>query len=192
METIPSSTSLATKTAVPILTAELNPSNPLLAAVPASVSLQSYIPQLDTLRALALGMVIITHWLGNFATTGFWLVDLPLITSRIGWIGVDLFFVISGFLITGILLDTREDPYYFRNFYARRALRIMPLYYVVLTLITCAVPTFAILKPLKLEQAYFGDLRWHYAFLTNIAEGMGLSKSQALVVFWSLAVEEHF
>jgi peptidoglycan/LPS O-acetylase OafA/YrhL len=192
MEPPSPSASLTVNTAASILVPDSNSPNAILKAVPAAVSEQSYIPQLDSLRAIALGLVIITHWMGNFPPTGSWWVDLPLISCRIGWIGVDLFFVISGFLITGILIDTRQAPGYFRNFYARRALRIMPLYYVVLTLIACAAPTIAILAPLKLGHAYIGDLKWHYAFLTNISEGMGLSKSRAIGVFWSLAVEEHF
>ncbi len=75
-----------------------------------------FYPALDGLRAVAFLMVFFHHYL-----------QLPW-----GWMGVDLFFVLSGFLITGILFDSRFDRYRVRNFYVRRTLRIMPLYYGVL------------------------------------------------------------
>src|SRR3712207_2112911 len=77
-----------------------------------------YMPQLDGLRACAVLAVMLLH----LGVPGFGL----------GWAGVQLFFVISGFLITGILLDTRGSPRHLRNFYARRALRIFPIYYLTL------------------------------------------------------------
>jgi peptidoglycan/LPS O-acetylase OafA/YrhL len=106
-----------------------------------------------------------------------------------GWMGVDLFFVLSGFLITGILLDTREGPRYFTNFYARRALRIFPLYYTVLAVLFLLTPWL--------------HLQWHrghlgYLFYVgNIASNLnpGLVEVKPAVSFlhlWSLAVEEQF
>src|SRR5436309_3302352 len=90
--------------------------------------LPKYIPELDGLRALAIIAVILFH------------LNIP--GFGLGWAGVNLFFVISGFLITGILLDAKETPNYFRNFYVRRALRIFPIYYLSLLALAAAAPIF--------------------------------------------------
>ncbi len=112
----------------------------------------------------------------------------------IGWAGVDLFFVLSGFLITGILLDTRGDSHYFRNFYMRRSLRIFPLYFGVLIGIFLIFPLFSgTFAQNPRNQIWL----WLYCsnFYTALTGGyagqpnpLGLSLGH----FWSLAVEEHF
>jgi len=87
---------------------------------------QAYFPALDGVRGFAFLLVFVWHYL-----------TLPW-----AWAGVNLFFVLSGFLITGILFDTRDDPHRFRNFYVRRTLRIFPVYYGVILLILLAYPVF--------------------------------------------------
>ena len=107
-----------------------------------------------------------------------------------GWVGVDLFFVLSGFLITGILLDAKGGPHYFRNFYARRVLRIFPLYYGVLVV---AILTLTVLTPhapmLRLQG-------WLWAYATNIkiaASGwVFIAGRLQFHHLWTLAVEEQF
>jgi len=89
-----------------------------------------------------------------------------------------LFFVLSGFLITGILLDTRSDPRYFRNFYARRALRILPVYYAVLL---------AILIFYRHSGNY---VLLSFFYLSNIAPILGIAMVNGAM--WSLSVEEHY
>ena len=87
---------------------------------------KSRIPELDGLRGLAILLVLLYHFVSSPR------IQPPLFHKlfAIGWSGVDLFFVLSGFLIGGILLDVRESPNYFRTFYGRRFYRIVPLYYL--------------------------------------------------------------
>jgi peptidoglycan/LPS O-acetylase OafA/YrhL len=106
--------------------------------------------------------------------------------------GVDLFFVLSGFLITGILLSTREKQHYFRNFLARRFLRIWPLYYANLIIFFIVVPLILPHAPAELEgmidkQAWF----WLYGANWLFAIEHGFNRTNG-GYFWSLAVEEQF
>src|SRR3954471_2613011 len=107
--------------------------DPLLSSEPTSLSkLSSHIPALDGLRGCAILLVLLTHVNGAFgdAYAGHSIDRWLSLTLAAGWIGVDLFFVLSGFLITRILLEAKTAPRgYFVNFYARRILRIFPLYY---------------------------------------------------------------
>jgi len=107
------------------------------------------------------------------------------------WMGVDLFFVLSGFLITGILLDTLNSERYFRNFYARRALRIFPLYYAVLLGF--------IVSAHRLHIVWGGQLATLLTYTNRIfidphhpGFHFWFGGNNNLVNFWSLAVEEQF
>jgi peptidoglycan/LPS O-acetylase OafA/YrhL len=108
---------------------------------------------------------------------------------RFGATGVDLFFVLSGFLITGILYDSLEDTGYFRKFYARRALRIFPLYYGILFVCFALTPWLG---------THWKSMKWLYILYlqnTDIAgphELFSVSTGVSLTHFWSLAVEEQF
>jgi peptidoglycan/LPS O-acetylase OafA/YrhL len=108
----------------------------------------------------------------------------------IGWCGVDLFFVLSGFLITGILLDTKGTPQAWRNFYARRVLRIFPLYYLTLVAYFHLLPTAAHLlsrhgRYLRTEEA------WYWLYVCNWSPSLGMAHEQ-LTHLWSLSIEEQF
>ena len=141
-----------------------------------------HIPQLDGLRGLAVLLVLISH-------SGY-LEALPhagmLKHARFG---VDLFFVLSGFLITGILVDSKNSEHYFRNFYARRALRIWPLYYLILFVAFIAVPLFAA----AMRATAAGNWPAFVFYVQNIAFIHSDNNYPfALGVTWSLAVEEQF
>ena len=149
--------------------------------VATSVIVPGYIPQFDGLRGLAILSVLIGH-------SGF-LEALPhagmLEYTRFG---VDLFFVLSGFLITGILTDSKGSQHYFRNFYARRALRIWPLYYLVLFVAFVVAPLFApSMRPTAVSvwpAFVFYVQNIVFAYRTTYPFGLGAT--------WSLAVEEQF
>jgi peptidoglycan/LPS O-acetylase OafA/YrhL len=108
-----------------------------------------------------------------------------------GWVGVDLFFVLSGFLITGILYDTKHGSAYLRRFYARRVLRIFPLYYASLVLMLGVLP---LVPAFGTALAGVGaDGEWYWLYLVNVRIAFeGWPKPALLGHFWSLAVEEQF
>jgi peptidoglycan/LPS O-acetylase OafA/YrhL len=98
-----------------------------------------WMPPLDGLRGLAILMVMLFHF-GTELNRNKLPQHALKIVAEVGWTGVDLFFVLSGFLITGILLDSREADNYFSSFYFRRVLRIFPVYYFSLLLVFFLFP----------------------------------------------------
>ena len=156
-------------------------------AAPAATLLRSRMPELDTIRGIAVLLVLFYHGFGFRyglqGLTGFR--KLFVAATLPGWTGVNLFFVLSGFLITGILLDTKSKAHYFRNFYTRRALRILPLYYAVLALLAVVTRTGLITR-----QASWAFLGLSFFYLSNVTVLFGVPMQYG--VLWSLAVEEHF
>jgi peptidoglycan/LPS O-acetylase OafA/YrhL len=113
--------------------------------------------------------------------------------SEFGVHGVDLFFVLSGFLISGILLDSKGHQHYFRNFYIRRTLRIFPLYYAVVVLAVFVLPLLAGgIKNGRLAVPA-SDLPWYFFYASNFLIAKTSSwRNPVLGVTWSLAIEEQF
>jgi peptidoglycan/LPS O-acetylase OafA/YrhL len=151
-----------------------------------------YVPELDGVRGLAIAGVMALHFVGALTPT-IAIERVAVKVSSYGVWGVDLFFVLSGFLITGILADAKGTSRYFRNFYLRRVLRIFPLYYGVLVVLFLALPTSALaaIDPQLIEARALQP--WIWTYLTNIYLGAQQSFSiPYLSHFWSLAVEEHF
>lgn len=157
-------------------------------SAPTQASLSGHIPALDGIRGVAITLVLINNLYPGYPS-GF--VDrLFYIASNTGWVGVDLFFVLSGFLITGILWDTKGRERYFTNFYARRFLRIFPLYYGFLVLWTIVAPRL-FPDPARVASWHQSQL-WYWTYLVNVhiaVQGQGLLEPGS---FWSLAVEEQF
>ena len=152
-----------------------------------------FIPALDGLRGLAIILVLLHHLTYYRPTAGIDAVIGDVIFFF--WTGVDLFFVLSGFLITGILLDTRDGDGYFKNFYARRVLRIFPLYYLVLFIAFVVLPQFPAVHQVVIAQDLSVDLppQWPYWFyLTNFSVAEYGWVHGWLDVAWSLAIEEQF
>jgi len=161
------------------------------------------IPALDGLRGIAILLVMFHHfWVFSAPPThGPGLIGRAFggITSVVdglagsGWIGVDLFFVLSGFLITGILLKTRGAPRYFRNFYLRRALRIFPLYFTFLLLLFLAPEAFVPSVEDSRQQVYRAA-GWFWSHTVNLLIAIRGWESVPVPVghLWSLAVEEQF
>ncbi len=155
-------------------------------AIPSDVSVRvnTRIWELDGLRGIAVLAVINCHYMGWF----------PEIGSGYGWLGVDLFFVLSGFLISSILLELRDKERYFTVFYSRRALRIFPPYFLGLFVYLGVSAVFGMLGTVGMWSSYI----FYYVslFIRNplppIGNPSGLPMEVAfgMTVLWSLSVEE--
>jgi peptidoglycan/LPS O-acetylase OafA/YrhL len=147
-----------------------------------------YVPALDGIRGLAILAVLVTHSVPRLPATGlgYWCNQL----IELGTFGVDLFFVLSGFLITGILLDSKDAPNYFRNFYARRFLRLFPVYYLYLIFIALLLP--AIHRAIHTHMPDFGGNWWWFLLYSCNLKPDHAANDAYLGHFWSLAVEEQF
>jgi peptidoglycan/LPS O-acetylase OafA/YrhL len=145
------------------------------------------LPELDGIRGVAILLILFLHW--------FVIPIEPLLRewsprfcalADFAWCGVDLFFVLSGFLIAGILLDHRDSPNLFRTFYARRACRILPAYLVLLLLVTIPIG-----GPPRISQGQV-PLAAYLLFLQNFWSAAGAQVAFVLGPCWSLAIEEQF
>ena len=136
-----------------------------------------HIPSLDGLRGLAILVVVVYHYF-----------NLPY-----GWSGVDLFFVLSGYLITGRLLDSLHQPAYYRNFYRNRVLRIFPLYFGVLALFAFGINFISKQSTQPLLAFYYQHWLSFILFTENFSFiRYGMPVTPYLLHFWSLAIEEQF
>lgn len=142
------------------------------------------IVELDGLRALAVLAVISFHY-----TVG---TRLEVAAARLGWAGVDLFFVLSGFLITGILLEMRHRPRYFRTFYTRRVLRIFPAYYLLLAVYFVCARTMGGPQPWQFWTMHAAFLSSTLGYFHSWSFSAPVFVYGGSIVLWSLSVEEMF
>ena len=154
-------------------------------AVPLKTRSSKHLPALDGLRGLAILAVFVFHYGAGGIHSPSAIVRRIATVCGFGWSGVDLFFVLSGFLITGILFDTRQGPGYYRNFYARRTLRIFPIYYLLAAISL-------LILPFKVWQ------RGHLFFLVYLGYPAAMiwpalaNLPIQITHLWSLSAEEQF
>lgn len=149
---------------------------------------ESHLAELDGLRGVAILLVFVFHCLPN---TGIEVIDRIGLVRFSFWIGVDLFFVLSGFLITGILIDHRGASNRWKTFYGRRVLRIFPLFYFALSAVFLAGLFF---QPLADQLSRTASAPWLFSYLFNfwLSSSGGWPGSEVVNHFWSLCVEEQF
>jgi peptidoglycan/LPS O-acetylase OafA/YrhL len=144
------------------------------------------IPELDGMRGIAIALVLMRHYIHH--------PSLLLLGPQWGWMGVNLFFVLSGFLITSILLRLVSHPEALKVFYARRTLRVFPLYFLALAVYFAASAACGTPQPLKTVLLYCTFL---HAFIPPLITHLQIIPHPGWVVMgfgvlWSLSVEEYF
>jgi peptidoglycan/LPS O-acetylase OafA/YrhL len=143
------------------------------------VTTERHVPALDGTRGIAIILVMAFH---------LWRAPL----TALGWSGVDLFFVLSGFLITGILWDSRLEPDRARSFYIRRALRILPLYYGVLVAVFVVRPALGWAHRLD-DLALAHEQVWYWTYLCDWRIALNHPPAFTFLThFWTLSIEEQF
>jgi peptidoglycan/LPS O-acetylase OafA/YrhL len=150
--------------------------------------------ELDGLRGMAIVLVLLFHYVSIVQGPANRAVALFQRAVEIGWTGVDLFFVLSGFLIGGILLNARRSEHYFKTFYARRIYRIFPIYYLW---IAAYFLLMYLASPHILEKLGIVHDKWAAAAVLVLFLQNSVTMTPALVTIWffqvwSLAVEEQF
>ena len=155
-----------------------------------------HMPALDGVRGLAILMVMFHHF--TIIRPGSGVEQALASAAAMGRYGVDLFFVLSGCLITGILIDTRDKAHYFKTFYTRRVLRIFPLYYLLVAVTFLVVPPATrLLSPDAARSVHAfltpSDWPWFVAFGSNFLIAIRDKYTNGILdASWSLAIEEHF
>lgn len=161
----------------------------------------SRVPELDGLRGVAILLVVLFHYFYFYPSADHRPADVLRSVYvhferciALGWTGVDLFFVLSGFLIGGILLDVKSSPFYFKTFYLRRFYRIVPLYYGwILSYLLFVTFTSAVFRAQGVQPEGPYQMFALFLFLQNFGLGYrSLISSAWFAALWSLAVEEQF
>jgi len=148
-------------------------------------------PVLDGVRGLAVSLILFHHLVYSSGIDRQFWPDLQLFRlAYSSWLGVDLFFVLSGFLITGILYEAKGSPLFFRSFYGRRVLRIFPLYFGFLAFAVLVFPRWL---PPESAQNLIENQGWFWLYLSNFYVALeGWQEPSHVGHLWSLAVEEQF
>jgi peptidoglycan/LPS O-acetylase OafA/YrhL len=167
--------------------APVAPDAQLRATLPST--LRSTIPALDGVRGVAI-LAVLAHQLCIDGYPMHRAVKDLLLPFEAGWLGVQLFFVLSGFLITGVLLETRHAQNYWSSFFMRRSLRIFPLYYLLLVLTFLVVPRLVDLPAAMLAE--HRDAAWYWLYASNWTALAHVKGVETLGHCWSLSVEEQF
>jgi peptidoglycan/LPS O-acetylase OafA/YrhL len=150
---------------------------------------RDHIESLDGVRGLAILMVVVHNasWIQSHEAPSF-IIKLTIAVTSTWWVGVSLFFVLSGVLITGILVTDRGSPGYFQSFFVRRALRIFPLYYAFLAIAFFVGPR--VIDNPEWQASVRDNQLWYWTYLQNWPRDNGAIAG--LPHLWSLAVEEQF